>query len=136
MSLGKINIITPPDNVFNFNSNYLLVKPSLSLKEKFQLTIREQKNESNVFIYEENDQDLIWLLSVSHQADVIIVDVDNCDSITKQFLGVLLMNPNSCYLTNDNNSHWNLINRNRIFNLDQISNKLYQDPTDDDLDDE
>lgn len=137
MSLGKVNVITPPDNIFNFNTNYLLVKPSIKLKEKFQNIIKEAPGESNVFIYEDADQEITWLLSVSHQADVIIVDIDNCDELTKQFLGILLINPASCYFTNDDNSHWHLINRNRIFNLDNITKKFQrQDDEDIDPDDE
>lgn len=139
MSLGKVNVITPPDNIFNFNTNYLLVKPSTKLKEKFQTIINQDTGESNVFIYEDSDQEISWLLSVSHQADVIIIDVDNCDEVTKQFLGILLINPASCYITDEENSHWSLINRNRIFNLDSIVSRLKHqdhDPDEDDFDDE
>ena len=36
MNLGKINIITPPDKLFNLNMSYLLIKPSLNVKQQFQ----------------------------------------------------------------------------------------------------
>ena len=34
--MGKINLITPPDSLFNINPGYLLVKPSTKLKVQFQ----------------------------------------------------------------------------------------------------
>ncbi len=36
MNFGKINLITPPDTLFNNNPGYLLVKPSTKLKVQFQ----------------------------------------------------------------------------------------------------
>ena len=36
MSLGKINLITPPDKLFNLNPGFLLVKPSTKVKMQFQ----------------------------------------------------------------------------------------------------
>ena len=36
MILGKINLITPPDKLYNSNMSYLLVKPSTKIKLQLQ----------------------------------------------------------------------------------------------------
>ena len=37
MNLGKINLITPPDKLFNLNMSYLIVKPSVHVNQQFQI---------------------------------------------------------------------------------------------------
>jgi hypothetical protein len=61
------------------------------------------------------------MLSVSQQADFVILDIDNCDTTTKNFISFLLAQPNSYYITNDEITPWQLISRNRIYNLDWIT---------------
>ncbi len=39
MNLGKITLITPPDKLFNLTLSYLLVKPSVSVKQQFHTII-------------------------------------------------------------------------------------------------
>jgi hypothetical protein len=133
MSLGKINLITPPDKLFNLNPGYLLVKPSTKVKFQFQQLLSQTEDDINVYIYDTDEADIEWMLSVSQQADFIIIDIDNCDPITKLFLSFLLAQPNSYYLTNDELTPWGLISRNRIYNLDWITEVLTkQDEEDDD----
>ena len=75
MNLGKINLITPPDKLFNLNLSYLLVRPSVNVKKQFQTILSHNIEELNVFIYDENETDISWLLSVSQQADITVIDV-------------------------------------------------------------
>ena len=86
----------------------------------------------NVYIFDNDDTDIEWMLSVSQQADVIIVDIDNCDSLTRSFISFLLAQPNTFYLTSDEITPWALISRNRIFNLDWIVETLGKEDEDDD----
>jgi hypothetical protein len=133
MSLGKINLITPPDKLFNMNLGYLLVKPSVHVKQQFQTILSHNIEEINVFIYDENEHDVDWLLSVANQCDVTIIDVDNCDPITQKFITYLLAQPNTHYITNDEITPYGLINKNRIYNLDwmvQQMNDNEEDETD------
>lgn len=135
MSLGKINLITPPDKLFNLNMGYLLVKPSLYVKQQFQLILSQNIEEINVFIYDDDEQDIDWLLSVANQCDVTIIDIDNCDSITQKFVTYLLAQPNTHYITNDEFTPYGLINKNRIYDLDWIVKQIH-DNEEDDLEDE
>lgn len=124
MNLGKINLITPPDSLFNHNASYLLIKPSTKLKMQFQTLLSSTVEDVNVYIYDIDEADIAWMLNAASHADVIIVDIDNCDPITKNFISLLLSQQNVYYMTNDEITPWNLINRNRIFNLDWIIETL------------
>ena len=117
MNLGKINLITPPDKLFNQNINYLLIKPSTETKIQFQQILSQLIDDINIFIFDEKELDLDWMLSVSHQCDAVIIDVDNCDPITKNFVSYLLSMPHCHYITTDEITPWNLISKNRIYNL-------------------
>ena len=124
MNLGKINLITPPDKLFNLNPGYLLIKPSTKVKMQFQQLLSQCEDDVNVYIYDTDESNIEWMLSVSQQADIIIIDIDNCDDITKQFVSFLLAQPNTHYLTSDEVTPWGLISRNRIYNLDWILDAL------------
>jgi hypothetical protein len=132
MNLGKITVITPPDKLFNLTISYLLVKPSVQTKQQFQAILSKSIDDINVFIYDQEESDIGWLLSVAHQADVVILDIDNCDTITKQFVSFLLAQPNSHYITNDEITPYNLISKNRIYDLDQLVEQLREDEEEDD----
>ena len=136
MNLGKITLITPPDKLFNMNLSYLLIKPSIQVKEQFQIILSQILEDVNVFVYDEDDHDIGWLLSISQQVEVIIIDVDNCDAITSQFITFLLAHPNSYYITNDDTIPYKLISKNRIYNLDWIIEKIKQDEDDTDVEEE
>jgi hypothetical protein len=135
MSLGKINLITPPDRLFNLNVGYLLVKPSTKVKMQFQQILSQLGDDINVYVFDDDETDIEWMLSICQQADVIIVDVDNCDPMTKLFVSVMLSQPNTFYMTNDDLTPWRLISRNRIYNLDWILdaiNKAQEDSGEED----
>lgn len=134
MNLGKITLITPPDKLFNLNLSYLLVKPSVSVKEKFQTILSNLIDDINVFIYDTDDNDISWLLSVSQTVDCVIVDIDNCDYITKQFISFIIAHPNAYYITNEDFIPYNLISKNRIYDLDWIIDKINEENEEDDDD--
>ena len=131
MNLGKINVITPPDKLFNLSQSFLLVKPSHYVKQQFQTLLSQSIDDVNVFIFDDGETDIEWLLSVAMQADVVIIDVDNCDPMTKHFITFILAQPNAHYLTNDELTPYKLINRNRIYDLEWIKN-LTEDEEEDD----
>ena len=118
MNLGKLNLITPPDKLFNQNINYLLIKPSTEIKIQFQQILSQLIDDINVFIFDEKESDMDWMLSVAHQCDAVIIDIDNCDPVTKNFVSYLLSMPYCHYITTDELTPWNLISKNRIYNLD------------------
>jgi hypothetical protein len=136
MNTGKITLITPPDKLFNLSLGYLLVKPSLHVKEQFQTILSQSMDDINVFIFDDQETDVSWLLSVAMQADIVIVDIDNCDPVTKQFVTFLIAQPNTHYITNDELTPYNLISKNRIYNLDWIVEQLLTEPDDEEGEDD
>jgi len=131
MNLGKINVITPPDKLFNLTTSFLLVKPSQYVKQQFQTLLSQSIDDINVFVFDDQETDIEWLLSVASNADYVIIDIDNCDITTKMFVTFLLAQPNAHYLTSDELTPYKLISRNRIYDLEWI-----KDLTDDEEDDE
>jgi len=136
MNLGKITVITPPDKLFNMTLSYLLVKPSIHVKQQFQAILSQSIDDVNVFVYDSDEVDISWLLSTAHHVDVVIIDVDNCDTVTRQFITFMLAQPNVHYITNDEITPYNLISKNRIFDLDWIVEQLKDQQEDDDASEE
>jgi len=120
--------------------SYLLVKPSNTVKEQFQSILSHLVEDVNVFMFDQDDYDIDWLLSIAQQVEVLIIDIDNCDPITKLFVTCLLAHPNSHYITMDDLVPYKLISKNRIYNLDwlaeQIKNATEQQDEDDDTQEE
>ena len=135
MNLGKITVITPPDKLFNLNLSYLLVKPSNVVKQQFQTILSKSIDDLNVFIFDNEETDISWMLSVCQQVDVVIVDVDNCDPITQKFVTFILAQPNAHYITLDETTPYNLISKNRIWDLDFIVEQLTNPEEDEEEDD-
>lgn len=131
MNLGKINVITPPDKLFNLTQSFLLVKPSQYVKQQFQTLLSQSIDDVNVFIFDDQETDIEWLLSVAQQADVVIIDIDNCDPMTKHFVTFILAQPNAHYLTGDELTPYKLISRNRIYDLDWIKDFTGDDEEED-----
>lgn len=134
MNLGKITLITPPDKLFNLNLSYLLVKPSNLVKQQFQTILSKSIDDLNIFIYDQNDTEISWLLSVAQQVDVVIIDIDSCDPITKSFVTFMLAQPNAHYITLDETTPYNLISKNRIWDLEGLVEQFTDDEEEDDND--
>ncbi len=132
MSGTKINLITPPDRLYNSNLSFLLVKPSTKIKMQFQSTLSKIGEDVNVYVFDDSESDINWLLSVSQSVDKIVVDIDSCDPLTKLFVSLILTQPNAYYYTTDEITPWNLISRNRMYNLDWILEVLDKDDEDED----
>jgi hypothetical protein len=131
MNLGRITLITPPDKLFNMNLSYLLIKPSTHIKQQFQTILSQSIDDLNVFVFDTEDTDIGWMLSVAHQVDCIIFDIDNSDAITRQFATFIMAQPNAYYITRDDTTPYNLISKNRIYNLDWIVEQIKSHGDDD-----
>jgi hypothetical protein len=131
MNLGNINLITPPDRLYNSNVSYLLVKPSTKIKVQFQNLLSKMDEDINVYVFDDDETDISWLLSVCQSADYVIVDIDNCDVHTKLFVSLILTQSNAHYLTSDEITPWHLISKKRIYNLDWINEILDKEDDED-----
>jgi hypothetical protein len=83
-------------------------------------------------VFDDAESDINWLLSVSQSVDRIVVDIDNCDDLTKLFVSLILTQSNAYYYTTDEITPWSLISRNRMYNLDWVLEVLDKDDEDED----
>ena len=122
--MNKINLITPPDKLYNNNYSYLLIYPSSLVKEQFNKLLNEVDESLNVYLYEQNEHDPDWLLSLSKQVDCVILDIDNCPNEVSQLTSYFIANSNTYWLTKGEQVFYNKISPNRIYNLDNIVRKV------------
>jgi len=119
MSEPVLNLITSPDKLFNDDPSLLLVNPSDTVKENFNHYAQKFESNVNLYLYENSETDLRWLLEVAEIVDYIILDVDNT-KVSPWIIGHLLGFGKTFYLTNTPESVYNVINNNRIYELKQF----------------
>ena len=119
MSEPILNLITSPDKLFNDDPSLLLVNPSDNVKENFNHYAQKFESNVNLYLYENLESDIRWLLEVAETVDYIILDIDNT-KVSPWIIGHLLGFGKTFYLTNTPDSVYNVINNNRIYELKQF----------------
>lgn len=119
MSDTIINLITPPDRLFNSNPSLLLLNPSDQIKESFNQCASEFTQQVNLYLFEEDFASVEWLLNVAQGVDHIIIDIDNTKK-NHWVIGYLLGLDKTFYLTNEPQTVYNVINVNRIYEVKQF----------------
>lgn len=125
--MSNINIITPPDFLYNQALSFLLVRPSKDVRVQFENLMKKYEGPLNVYLYDpqtEEDVDYKWLLATTKIVNYTILDIDNINSIEKNLVGYFVSLPNTFYLTNDEVTPYNMLSVNRIYNLDWLYEKL------------
>lgn len=123
--MNNIVIITPPDVLNNDAFNICLIHPRKELKDILHTILTKVKINVNVFLYElSTDYDVEWLLNVVKFSDVVLLDLDNCDVLTKIFSSHIIAQPSTFYLTNDNYTPYNIISKNRVYDFAWLENIL------------
>ena len=124
--MKKINIVTPPDQLFNDSLQLLLVYPSKQLQDELQNNFLTSSNlDINLYVYDKPIQDkkeVEWLLSVFKQCDIAIVDVDNASPWARDLASYMIAKSKTYWLTNSQDSVYNSLSNNRVYNLDFLSN--------------
>jgi len=125
--VSKVNIITPPDKLFNDSSQVLIIFPTKQLRLELQETyLSTTTDDVNVYYFDKEvyaASDIDWLLSVFHLSNIVIIDVDNTPSYLKDLLSYMISKPKTFWLTTNQNSVYNHISNNRIHTLNFLSNK-------------
>mgnify|MGYP001027582261 CR=1 FL=1 len=117
----KLNLITTPDTLFNNNPSVLLVNPDNIIKESLNDILKNIKNDLNLYLYEEiTHNDIDWLINVSKTVDYIILNIDECN-LTQWLVGFLLSMNKTFYLTTGAGLQYNIINVNRVYDLNQFA---------------
>lgn len=118
--MNKINLITPPDKLFNEALSILLIYPSSYIKDQLQPLLQEIDIAINIYLYEEENID--WLFDIISSVDYIILDIDNSDTTVKDLVSFLIAKPKTYWLTQSNYPVYNKLSVNRIYDLDIIKN--------------
>lgn len=123
--MNKINIITPPDILFNDGYQMLLVYPTTQLQQELQDTfLSSTKTDVNVYYFDQPNyttHDVEWLLNIFKMSETIIVDVDNTPPWARDLLSYMIAKTKTYWLTNSQDSVYNSLSSNKIYNLDFLS---------------
>lgn len=124
--MKNINLVTPPDKLYNNNLEILLVYPSVDIQNQLlDQFLSSYKEGVNVYLFDDVDykkEHVAWVLDVFKSADIVIVNVDNCEPFFKDMLSYMISNDKTHWLTNSSDSIFSHISNKRIYNLDWLNN--------------
>ena len=123
--MQKINIVTPPDLLFNDSFQLLLVYPSKQVQDELQNKFLATTNmDINVYVYDkpvQTNEEIKWLLNVFKQCDTAIIDVDNTSPWARDLLSYMIAKNKTYWLTNSQDSVYNNLSNNKVYDLDFLS---------------
>ena len=124
-----INVITPPDVLHNQAISIFAIQPSEETRRKLQDAISKADVPLNLYLYDASitGNQIAWMLNIARLADFLIIDLDIMTQEERRFASYLLSLPQSFYLTNDETTPYNLINANRVYDLDWLGVKLKEE---------
>lgn len=118
-----INLITPPDIIYDKTTSILLIHPSKQIKNQLNDVLKDAQQNINIYLYEQEEEH-DWLLTLHRMCNFVVIDIDNSPSLTRDAISYFISFPNTFWLTNGDNVYYNKISNNRIYNLDWIGGKL------------
>lgn len=127
--MTKINVVTPPDVLHNQATSFFLVQPSNEVRNQFQTVLQEIDKPCNIYLYDPQDNERMydWLLNIAKMVDYVIVDVDNLGTVEHNLASYLISLPQTFYLTKDEVTPYNMLNVNRVYDLDWLAEKLKEE---------
>lgn len=120
MSKPTVNLITSPDKLLNDNLSFLLLNPSVTVKEQFNDMLKELSDAPINLYLSEDENDIAWVLDVAQSVNYIIIDIDNTKE-SQWVIGHLLSFDKTYYLTNQAEMQYNILNINRVYDIRQIA---------------
>ena len=121
---NKITLVTPPDMILNRVQTILLITPSADIKNSLEYFLSTIKANVNIYIYDGNQQDHKWLLTVAVRANAVIVDCDNVPEDLSHFLSYIISMPNTYYRITNPKVDYLLINPNRFHDFPDLKTKI------------
>jgi|TARA_B100000497_G_scaffold37903_1_gene44525 hypothetical protein len=122
--MPKINLITPPDKLYNDNMSILIVFPSDIVKTELQSVLSKINYDVNLYLYEPDEPNYEWLLSLIKSCDISIIDCDNLDDYTKKIESYLISKKNVFWLTNGDVMQYNYISNSRVYDLNWLIGEI------------
>ena len=115
--MDLITVITPPDKLFNSSQSILIITPSNNIKLQLQTFLSDYSYDMNVYVYEEEYDDIDWLLSIMKASECVIFDIDNSGQVIRNLSGFIVSQNNVFYLTKDSKTPYNMLSKNRVYDL-------------------
>ena len=122
--MNKVNFITKPDVIYADCLSVLLINPNSAITTQLQSILLKSDVACNVYFYDENKaspEDIDWILKTFKLANVCILDLDQAGPELRQLSSYLIAKPKTYWLTNAEDSVYNHISKNRVYNLDFLS---------------
>ena len=122
--MQKINIITPPDKIFNDVYKILLIFPSDLVLNEIQKTVLSKSSNVNVYVFDKqvyNKENINWLLDAFQGSNFVLVDIDNSPVYAKELFSFLIAKPKTYWLTNAIDSVYNHISNNKLQDINILS---------------
>lgn len=116
----KITVITPPDILPNRTQSILLITPSADIKQFLDNFLQTFNANMHVYVYNPNDSDIKWALTVACRAEATIIDCDNVPADLNHFLSYMISMPNTYYRITNPKVDYSIINPNRFFDFPDI----------------
>lgn len=125
--MTDVTVITPPDKLFNNSYKILLISPGVDVRKNLSKILETSTKNVNIYLYDEDGNNIDWLLENLNQCDICIFDIDNVNPIVQKFAGFIISNPRTFYLTNDHLTPYNLLSANRIYDLHWLENHIKEE---------
>ena len=123
--MSDIKLVTPPDRLYTQEYSFLLICPSPIITEQFQKLLATIDIDVHVYLYDKTkNHEYEWLIDTFNQVNIVIFDIDNSDPSIRSLAGYFIARDKTYWLTNGENSVYNTISKNRIFNLDFLTDKI------------
>ncbi len=116
----SIKIITPPDIIFDRAPSILLICPGEDISTNLNKFLLDNPCSMNIYLFDNNQDDVQWLLTLVKISNNIIVDIDNVNDFISQFLSYILSFPNTYYRCLNEKAPWGLLNKNKFFDFPNI----------------
>jgi len=127
---NKINLITPPDHLYNNNFSFNLINTNDIEKEKVSLFLKKQEDNKEINLYAySNENNPNWLLKTVNGKIPTYINLDNTTDISVKYISYILSMSNVYYYTNDKNNKeiYSLINVNFVDNINSFLDKVYNE---------
>lgn len=124
----KINLISPPDTLFNNNFTFALLNTTPAEQEQVSMWLAKngRDEEINVHVYN-NDTNPVWLLNIANAKNPTYINLDNTSDVSVHYTSYILSMGQSYYYTADKNSEsiYKLINNNHLNSVTDFMDKIY-----------
>ena len=120
--MSQINLITPPDKLYNQAGSLLLVYPTEWIKSELQSVLLDEALSCNIYLYDinNNEHHYNWLLDVHKFCNICIINLDDLPTELKCMESYFISFPNTYWVSNGENKLYNKISHNHLYNLDRL----------------